>query len=66
MECIAPLGAVYQAGTLSGNPMSMAAGLAMLKEIDEDKNLYKNLEQKAFKLTNGIVAKAQENNIPIK
>ncbi|CAC9539801.1 Glutamate-1-semialdehyde 2,1-aminomutase (EC 5.4.3.8) [uncultured Gammaproteobacteria bacterium] len=65
MECIAPLGAVYQAGTLSGNPMSMAAGLAMLKAIDKDKNLYENLEQKALKLTNGIVAKAQENNIPM-
>jgi glutamate-1-semialdehyde 2,1-aminomutase len=65
MECIAPLGAVYQAGTLSGNPMSMAAGLAMLKAIDEDANLYENLEQKARKLTDGIVAKAHENNIPM-
>jgi glutamate-1-semialdehyde 2,1-aminomutase len=34
--------------------MSMAAGLAMLKAIDKDKNLYENLEQKALKLTNGI------------
>ncbi|SMN12604.1 Glutamate-1-semialdehyde aminotransferase [Bathymodiolus heckerae thiotrophic gill symbiont] len=63
MECIAPLGAVYQAGTLSGNPMSMAAGLAMLEAIDKDKNLYENLAQKATKLTNGIVEKARENNI---
>lgn len=65
MECIAPLGAVYQAGTLSGNPMSMAAGLTMLETIDADENLYENLEQKAFKLTNGIVAAAKENNIPM-
>ncbi|MDC9715200.1 MAG: glutamate-1-semialdehyde 2,1-aminomutase [Gammaproteobacteria bacterium] len=65
MECIAPLGSVYQAGTLSGNPMSMAAGLAMLEAIDKDKNLYQNLAQKATKLTNGIVKKAQENNIPM-
>ncbi len=65
MECIAPLGAVYQAGTLSGNPMSMAAGLSMLEAIDEDKNLYDNLEQKALKLTNGIVASAKQNNIPM-
>lgn len=65
MECIAPLGAVYQAGTLSGNPMSMAAGLTMLETIDADENLYENLEQKALKLTNGIVAVAKENNIPM-
>lgn len=65
MQSIAPLGAVYQAGTLSGNPMSMSAGLAMLNAIDENKDLYKNLEQKVTKLTNGIVEKARENNIPM-
>ncbi|KAA0445903.1 MAG: glutamate-1-semialdehyde-2,1-aminomutase [Candidatus Thioglobus sp.] len=63
MRSIAPLGAVYQAGTLSGNPMSMAAGLAMLNAIDGDKNLHKNLEQKALKLTSGIVASAKANGI---
>lgn len=63
MECIAPLGAVYQAGTLSGNPISMAAGLAMLETIDNDKNLYVNLEKKVLKLTNGIVKVARENNV---
>ncbi|SMN10839.1 Glutamate-1-semialdehyde aminotransferase [uncultured Candidatus Thioglobus sp.] len=65
MQCIAPLGSVYQAGTLSGNPMSMAAGLAMLNAIDVDVNLYKSLEEKAVKLTNGIVKKARENSIPM-
>ncbi|BAS67355.1 glutamate-1-semialdehyde 2,1-aminomutase [Bathymodiolus septemdierum thioautotrophic gill symbiont] len=65
MASIAPLGPVYQAGTLSGNPMSMSAGLAMLNAIDNDKDLYKNLEQKATRLTSGIVAKAKENNIPM-
>ncbi|WXT99503.1 MAG: Glutamate-1-semialdehyde 2,1-aminomutase [Catillopecten margaritatus gill symbiont] len=65
MESIAPLGPVYQAGTLSGNPMSMSAGLAMLNAIDDDKDLYKNLEQKAIKLTQGIIATAKENNIPM-
>ena len=64
MQCIAPLGAVYQAGTLSGNPMSMAAGLAMLNEIDTN-GFYENLEAKATKLTNGILQKAKENNIPM-
>ena len=63
MEFIAPLGPVYQAGTLSGNPISMSAGLAMLNIIDADKDLYKNLEQKSIKLSNGIVEKARENNI---
>lgn len=65
MQCVAPLGAVYQAGTLSGNPMSMAAGLTMLEAIDDDKNLYQDLEQKALKLTNGIVTAAKEHNIPM-
>lgn len=65
MQYIAPLGTVYQAGTLSGNPMSMAAGLTMLGVIDADENLYENLEQKAFKLTNGIIAAAKANNIPM-
>ncbi len=65
MQSIAPLGPVYQAGTLSGNPMSMSAGLAMLNAIDSDENMYQNLEQKAIKLTNGIVEKARENNIPM-
>lgn len=65
MESIAPLGPVYQAGTLSGNPMSMSAGLAMLNAIDDDQDLYQNLEKKAIKLTKGIVEKARENNIPM-
>ncbi len=65
MQSIAPLGPVYQAGTLSGNPMSMSAGLAMLNAIDLDENMYQNLEQKAIKLTNGIIEKARENNIPM-
>jgi glutamate-1-semialdehyde 2,1-aminomutase len=63
MEFIAPLGPVYQAGTLSGNPMSMSAGLAMLKALSSDKNFYQNLNAKVQKLTNGILAKAKANNI---
>jgi glutamate-1-semialdehyde 2,1-aminomutase len=64
MECIAPLGSVYQAGTLSGNPMSMAAGLAMLEAIDCE-GFYQDLESKAIKLTQGIMEKAKQNNIPM-
>ncbi|SFV80066.1 Glutamate-1-semialdehyde aminotransferase [hydrothermal vent metagenome] len=63
MEFIAPLGPVYQAGTLSGNPMSMSAGLAMLKVLSADKNFYQHLNAKVQKLTNGILAKAKANNI---
>jgi glutamate-1-semialdehyde 2,1-aminomutase len=63
MEFIAPLGPVYQAGTLSGNPMSMSAGLAMLNALSADKNFYQHLNAKVQKLTDGILAKAKANNI---
>lgn len=63
MEHIAPLGPVYQAGTLSGNPMSMSAGLAMLNALSSDKDFYQKLNEKVQTLTSGIVAKARENNI---
>jgi glutamate-1-semialdehyde 2,1-aminomutase len=54
MEMIAPVGPVYQAGTLSGNPLAMAAGIAMLTMIEETKDLYTELERKAAKLEAGI------------
>jgi glutamate-1-semialdehyde 2,1-aminomutase len=63
MSSIAPLGPVYQAGTLSGNPMSMSAGLAMLNALSADKDFYQTLGAKVQKLTDGILAKAKENNI---
>jgi len=63
MEHIAPLGPVYQAGTLSGNPMSMSAGLAMLNVLSADANFYQNLNVKVQKLTKGILEKAKANNI---
>ncbi|MDG2354054.1 MAG: glutamate-1-semialdehyde 2,1-aminomutase [Gammaproteobacteria bacterium] len=63
MEYIAPLGPVYQAGTLSGNPMSMSAGLAMLNVLSADANFYQNLNVKVQKLTKGILEKAKANNI---
>ncbi|RUM81358.1 MAG: glutamate-1-semialdehyde-2,1-aminomutase, partial [Candidatus Thioglobus sp.] len=61
MEYIAPLGPVYQAGTLSGNPMSMSAGLAMLNALSDDVNFYQNLNEKVQMLTDGILAQAQAN-----
>ena len=55
MEMMAPVGPVYQAGTLSGNPLAMAAGIAMLTMIEETKDLYSELERKASRLEAGIL-----------
>ena len=54
MEMLAPAGPVYQAGTLSGNPLAMAAGIAMLKLIKATPDFYSELERKAAKLEKGI------------
>jgi glutamate-1-semialdehyde 2,1-aminomutase len=54
MEYLSPLGPVYQAGTLSGNPIAMAAGLAMLQSLVADADLYKRLEDKGAYLQKGI------------
>jgi glutamate-1-semialdehyde 2,1-aminomutase len=54
MEMVAPSGPVYQAGTLSGNPLAMAAGIETLKVIDEDSNFYERLEEKSAHLESGI------------
>ena len=54
MNYLAPLGPVYQAGTLSGNPLAMAAGLEMLKALNADANVFKRLEEKTAYLEKGI------------
>jgi glutamate-1-semialdehyde 2,1-aminomutase len=54
MDMLAPIGPVYQAGTLSGNPLAMAAGIAMLKLIKNTTDFYSELERKAAKLEAGI------------
>lgn len=54
MNYLAPLGPVYQAGTLSGNPLAMAAGLEMLKALDTDSEIFIRLEAKTAYLENGI------------
>lgn len=54
MEMMAPIGPVYQAGTLSGNPLAMAAGIAMLTMIEEQADLYSKMERKATRLEAGI------------
>ncbi|MCD1597633.1 glutamate-1-semialdehyde 2,1-aminomutase [Rheinheimera aquimaris] len=64
MQHIAPLGAVYQAGTLSGNPIAMAAGLAALTEISKP-GVYQALTAKTTELLNGFSAAAARHGIPL-
>jgi glutamate-1-semialdehyde 2,1-aminomutase len=63
MNYLAPIGPVYQAGTLSGNPLAMAAGLAMLKTLNEDAGIFKRLEEKTAYLESGIRKVLTDNNI---
>jgi glutamate-1-semialdehyde 2,1-aminomutase len=64
MEHISPLGPVYQAGTLSGNPLSMAAGMTTLK-LASQPGIHEDLDAKARRLVEGIMTKAKEANIPM-
>ena len=64
MEQVAPLGPAYQAGTMAGNPASMAAGIACL-EILQQEGVYERLSQLGERLEKGLLEKAQEANIPI-
>ena len=63
MQMIAPLGPVYQAGTLSGNPVAMAAGLAML-DILEEPGFHSRLEEKTAELTTGLMTAAKTASVP--
>jgi len=63
MKMIAPSGAVYQAGTLSGNPLAMAAGLETLRIIDETPDFYSSLDEKSEYLTVGIMNAVREFNL---
>jgi len=64
MEHISPLGPVYQAGTLSGNPLAMCAGLATLNAISEP-GFHDRLTQKTLKLRDGLKAAADATGIPL-
>ena len=64
MEEVAPLGGVYQAGTLSGNPLAMTAGIATL-ELLKSKKTYRDLEKKTLYLTEKISECAEEIGIPL-
>ncbi|HSA64478.1 MAG TPA: glutamate-1-semialdehyde 2,1-aminomutase [Nitrospira sp.] len=64
MDLIAPVGPVYQAGTLSGNPLAVAAGLATLKQL-RAKQLYKKLEERSAALAEGIGMEAKRAGISL-
>ena len=65
MHKVAPLGPVYQAGTLSGNPLAVAAGLAAVRELKADPELYERLDRNAARLTSGIAQAAREADVPV-
>ena len=65
MDCLSPDGAVYQAGTLSGNPVAMSAGIAAISKINSDANLYTRLEKLALKLMEGFKEAAKRAGITI-
>jgi glutamate-1-semialdehyde 2,1-aminomutase len=64
MQCVSPDGPVYQAGTLSGNPVAMAAGLAQLKECSTD-NFYRELASKTTEFIEDINTFCAENSYPL-
>ncbi len=64
MDLLAPVGPVYQAGTLSGNPLAVAAGLAQLRLLADDR-VYDRLEYASARLTEGMTAIAGEFGIPV-
>ena len=64
MELVSPVGKVYQAGTLSGNPIAMAAGLTQLKYLYEHQEIYKDLEKKGKRLYGGMEKILAEKNLP--
>ncbi len=63
MELLSPVGPVYQAGTLSGNPVAMSAGLATIKKLKQNPEIYKDLEEKANKLMKGFSEISKEKEI---
>ena len=64
MELVSPVGKVYQAGTLSGNPIAMAAGLTQLKYLYEHQEIYKDLEKKGERLYGGMEKILAEKGLP--
>jgi glutamate-1-semialdehyde 2,1-aminomutase len=65
MRTVAPLGPVYQAGTLSGNPLAVAGGLATLRVLRESKDLYESLERRGARLASGVAGAAKAAGIAL-
>jgi glutamate-1-semialdehyde 2,1-aminomutase len=66
MNLVAPLGPMYQAGTLSGNPLAMAAGCAMLKHLrDHKQEIYSHIDKLSKELVEGIAAAAKDAGVPL-
>src|SRR6202008_4769182 len=65
MDLVAPLGPMYQAGTLSGNPLAMAAGLATLQHLREHKDVYDKLDKLSADLVAGVAAAAKSAGVPM-
>jgi glutamate-1-semialdehyde 2,1-aminomutase len=65
MDLVAPLGPVYQAGTLSGNPLAMAAGLATLCSLRDNREIYGQLERRAGTLVTMVAEAAKEADVPL-
>lgn len=63
MDYLAPLGPVYQAGTLSGNPLAMVAGLEMLQALNADKDIFNRLDEKTAYLEKGMREVLTKNNV---
>ncbi len=65
MEMVAPAGPMYQAGTLSGNPLAMAAGIETLRILSKSKSLYAQLEKKSAQLSKGIQSIIDKHGLPL-
>jgi glutamate-1-semialdehyde 2,1-aminomutase len=66
MDLVAPLGPMYQAGTLSGNPLAMAAGIAQLKHLrDKKSEIYPRIEALSEKLVEGVAGAAKDAGVPL-
>ena len=64
MECVVPVGPVYQAGTLSGNPLAVSAGIATMEMLQEPR-FYEALDLKAAKLSEGLASAAKDAGAPV-
>src|SRR5437870_9031803 len=65
MDLVAPLGPMYQAGTLSGNPLAMAAGIATLRHLSDHKDIYAKLDKLSEELVTGVAAAAEEAELSL-